>query len=48
MAFFQWNPECSVGVAEMDRQHRALAEIINRLHETMKHAAPRPALTGIR
>lgn len=36
MAFVEWKPEYSVGVVEIDAQHRRLLDIINQLHEAMK------------
>jgi hemerythrin len=47
MAFLHWTPELSIGIAEIDQQHKVLVEIINRLHETMKVGAPRPAVSRI-
>jgi hemerythrin len=35
MPFFNWNPSYTVNVKEMDAQHKAMIEIINRLHEAM-------------
>lgn len=35
MAFMDWSDSYSVGVSEMDLQHRKLVEILNRLHEAM-------------
>lgn len=42
MAFVDWRPEYSVGVVEMDAQHRRLLDIINQLHEVIKKGG-RPA-----
>ena len=36
MAFIEWKSEFSVGVLEIDEQHRKLLAIINHLHESMK------------
>ena len=36
MAFVEWKNEFSVGVVEIDQQHRKLLEIINHLNEAMK------------
>ncbi len=36
MVFITWKPEMSVGVAELDEQHRCFVEILNRFHERMK------------
>jgi hemerythrin len=36
MALFEWTPALSVGVAEMDEQHKKLIGLINRLNDAMK------------
>jgi hemerythrin-like metal-binding protein len=36
MAFFNWSDDLSVGVAEIDGQHRYLIEIINDLFKAMQ------------
>ena len=36
MALFTWDEKYSVKVSEMDRQHKKLFDIINRLHDEMK------------
>lgn len=43
MAFVDWRPEFSVGVVEIDEQHKRLLGIINQLHDAMKMGG-RPAL----
>lgn len=35
MALFSWNSKYSVGVAEIDRQHKVLVDLINQLHDAM-------------
>jgi hemerythrin-like metal-binding protein len=35
VAFIEWNPRFSVGVAELDQQHQKLVELTNRLHSSM-------------
>ncbi|HSW02504.1 MAG TPA: bacteriohemerythrin [Sedimentisphaerales bacterium] len=35
MALVEWNEQLSVGVPEMDTQHKRLIEMINRLHGAM-------------
>jgi len=35
MAFFDWDDRYSVGVTQIDAQHRRLIEMINRVHEAM-------------
>ncbi len=34
MPFFEWDNSLSVGVREIDNQHRQLIDMINMLHET--------------
>lgn len=36
MALFDWKDDYSVGVEDMDSQHKVLIVAINRLHEAMK------------
>jgi hemerythrin len=36
MALFEWTPALSVGVTEMDNQHKKLIDLINRLNDAMK------------
>ena len=36
MALIEWTQKLSVGVPEMDEQHKKLVELINRLHEAMR------------
>jgi hemerythrin len=35
MAFVDWNDRYSVGVAQVDQQHKKLVALINQLHEAM-------------
>lgn len=35
MTLFTWSPEFELGIAAMDRQHLALVEAINELHQAM-------------
>ena len=39
MAFFEWDDNYSVGVAEIDEQHQELIELINRLHEAIEQGS---------
>lgn len=36
MPYFEWKENYSVGVKEMDKQHKILIDIINKLYEAMK------------
>ena len=36
MPFFSWNPTYSVGVAELDKQHKVLFDLINKLYDAMQ------------
>ncbi len=36
MSFFEWEPRFSVGIAEIDQQHKNLIGLINRLYEAMQ------------
>jgi hemerythrin-like metal-binding protein len=35
MALFEWSNKYSVGVAEIDKQHKVLVDLINQLHDAM-------------
>lgn len=35
MAFINWSDKLSVGVQQMDMQHKRLVELINELYEAM-------------
>jgi hemerythrin len=44
MAFLEWRQEWTVGVEELDRQHKRLIEVLNRLHDAMTLGTPRDAV----
>lgn len=47
MSLLAWNDMFSVGVVEIDNQHKQLIEITNRLNEAMIADRDRQALSGI-
>lgn len=36
MPLFQWTPDLSVNIKEIDHQHKKLIDLINLLHESMR------------
>jgi hemerythrin-like metal-binding protein len=47
MAFVEWKERYSVGQPAIDKQHRALLEIMNQLHDAMKHGAPKREMMAV-
>lgn len=47
MAYIDWSPDYDLGIAEIDRQHRRLVEIVNRLHDAMVQRSPKSAMQGV-
>jgi hemerythrin-like metal-binding protein len=47
MAFFEWKDNLSVKVKEIDDQHKALIDMINRLYEAMRTGQGAAIVTGI-
>jgi len=47
MSFMQWNSNLSVGIEEIDNQHKKLIEIINTLNDAMKTGKGSESLSGI-
>ena len=47
MAFYEWKENFSVGISEMDEQHKKMVGILNRLYEAMKAGKASKELTSI-
>lgn len=47
MPLINWDQSCSVGVKEIDTQHRAIFEIINRLYALMQANKDSESLSSI-
>lgn len=47
MALMEWNDSFNIGVPEVDRQHRHLVEILNRLHAAMLAGNPPAELARV-
>ncbi|MCP4155241.1 MAG: hemerythrin family protein [bacterium] len=47
MSIFKWDDNYSVKVIEMDRQHKKLVDLINRLHDAMKSGQANEVQKGI-
>ncbi|MEI7810892.1 MAG: bacteriohemerythrin [Ignavibacteria bacterium] len=47
MPFINWNQRYSVGINEIDNQHKKLVNYINELHEAMKAGKAKEALSII-
>ena len=46
MPLITWKDSFSVGIGTVDRQHRVLVDLINRLHDAMGHAQGQAVLAG--
>jgi len=46
MAYFKWDQSYSVNVAEMDRQHKQLVNLINRMYEAIEQGRQGNPLTS--
>ena len=47
MAFIKWDDSFSVNVVEIDDQHKKLVEMINDLHDAMRHGQSKLVLSKI-
>jgi hemerythrin len=47
MAYLDWKDEFSVGIEEMDSQHKRWIEIINELHDAMKSGQTVKVLSSV-
>ncbi|MFO7569682.1 MAG: bacteriohemerythrin [Smithellaceae bacterium] len=47
MAVFQWDDSLSVGIAEIDRQHKQLVEMIGKLNDEMRQGKGKDVLEKI-
>ena len=47
MALINWNDSYSVRIAEMDKQHQHLFDLINKLHEAMGQGKGSETLPGV-
>lgn len=47
MAYITWDEQYSVGVMEIDNQHKRLVELVNNLHEAMKEGKGRDIMTEV-
>jgi hemerythrin len=45
--FFPWSRELSVGIEEIDEQHKLLVDIINHIYEALINRAPREAASQL-
>jgi len=47
MSLFEWTDDYSLGIREIDDQHRKLLDIINELHGAIRAGLGREALSGV-
>jgi len=47
MAFLEWKSEFALDLPDIDRQHKRLVDILNRLHDAMIQGAPPASLHQI-
>jgi hemerythrin len=46
-AYFPWTPELSIGIDEIDAQHKLLVDMINRIYIALVNQSPREEATQI-
>jgi hemerythrin len=47
MALIEWSDQLSVGIQEIDKQHKILVDLINDLHQAMRERKAKEALGSI-
>lgn len=47
MALFEWGPRFELGIAQIDREHHKLVELINTLHDGMAQGRSKAVLAGV-
>lgn len=47
MALFEWGPKFELGVAQIDREHHRLVDLINTLHDAMAQGRSKAILAGV-
>ncbi len=47
MALFAWTPQMSIGVEQIDREHRGLVDAINAFHDSMLAGQAAGTLTSV-
>lgn len=47
MSLLEWNDRFSIGLQEIDNQHKRLIDIINKLHDVLKNDASEPVADSV-
>jgi hemerythrin len=47
LSFLNWSPSCSVGVAEIDAEHRHLFDLLNHLYDNIMDGSASNLSTGV-
>ena len=47
MPFVQWSPEFSIGIEEIDAEHKKLLEILNQFHDAVEAGLGKDALSKV-